>query len=180
MKCYEINEYAKHIMDMNGWTIHTYGGTTYGKRGPVHPHDVLGDLIHAYPDGMDFPYLDVANAILSMSCPAPLVRGAYRVAYDVNNACDAIDYNTLDEAKAAAMDMYRDWIGETVEIMHDRKTPKDERLGLWQNMLYDCTAIVEKYDPETDEYEEYWYPSEEELESIGWTEENGKRHAAGN
>jgi hypothetical protein len=29
---------------------------------------------------------------------------------------------------------------------------------------------VQKYDPDDDEYHDYWCPSDEELEEIGWKE----------
>ena len=41
-------------------------------------------------------------------------------------------------------------------------------------MICNCSVRVDKYNPNTDEYEEYWEPSSEELKNIGWKIEEGE------
>ena len=52
-----IREYAKKILDDHGCDQYTYGGE-FSKH-------ILNDLKTEYPNGMEFPYIDVANAILN-------------------------------------------------------------------------------------------------------------------
>ena len=37
-------------------------------------------------------------------------------------------------------------------------------------MIWNCSVEVRKYDPMTDEYDEFWSPSYDDEEQLGWIE----------
>ena len=156
-----ILEYAHKILTDAGCDEFTYWGEQ--------SKHLVDDLKTAYPNGMKYPYIHVANAILSISRPKPIVRAKYRVFWDAHDTCDAIDAQTLGEAMDIVMELYESWIDEE-QMKWKTSEPTPAEKENWNEMIYACSAIVEKYDPETDEYFDEWYPSDEELEAIGWIE----------
>ncbi len=123
---------------------------------------------------MEFPYIDVANAILAISRPCPIVRAPYRMVYDGDSFIDGVDFDTLDVAKNDALDTLIQWQSEEVEhwsydsdgIMQ----PTEDEIESWDMMIANCSVWVEQYDPNTDEYETVWEPSYEDEKSVGWVE----------
>ncbi len=148
-----LEEYAKDILYSHGCDEYTYGGE-WSKH-------VLDDLKEAYPDGMEFPYVDVANAILSMSRPKPIVREPWLVHWWTDDCDDGFGCTSFDEAKECSFAVLVNWI----DSEYEEYAEDPESINY---MIYNCGAEVMKYNPMTDEYEEYWYPSHEELKEIGW------------
>ena len=160
-----VENYAMQILSENGCDCYTYGGE-YAKH-------VLEDLKEGYPDGMEFPYVDVANAILTISRPTPITRSPYHVTWETDNCCDGFDCESFESAKCAALDTLIEWeMEESQDWSFDPETyksqPTEEQKENWDYMIYNCGVSVYKYNPQTDEYDEVWSPSEEELDSIGW------------
>lgn len=148
-----ILDYALKILEDAGCDKHTYA---------LEPDDVImDDLKKAFPGGMEYPYVDVANAIIAVSERKPIYRAPWRVLFDSGESVDGIDAETLEEAKELVIETYYTW-------MEEEESTRD--CESWNEMIYSCSAVVGKYCPETDEYDEYWYPSDEELEAIGWKE----------
>ena len=145
-----LEEYAKDILYSHGCDEYTYGGE-WSK-------SVLDDLKEAYPDGMEYPYVDVANAILAMSRPQPIVREPWFVHWWTDHCDDGFGRESFEFAKESVFDILVEWVVEA----------QDDSAEDFDYMLYNCGAEVMKYNPMTDEYEEYWYPSNEELKEIGW------------
>ena len=156
-----INEYALNILKEHGCDCYTYGGE-FAKH-------CLADLKEAYPNGMEYPYVDVANAILAMSRPMPIVRKSYKVVWDNESCCDGHGCDTFEIAKSDVEEILVNWIVEEVATWKNNK-PSAENIENFNYMIYNCNAWVEKYNPDTDEYEEYWFPNDEFLKSIGWEE----------
>ena len=151
-----VETYAMNILKENKCDIYTYGGKFCG--------ELMDDLKRAYPDGMEFPYIDVANAILAVSRPEPIRRDAYMVCWDNDSCCDGFGVDTLEDAKRLAFEVLGGWMAET-EKEYPGNT--DE----WNYMINNCSVHVDIYNPNTDEYDDnYWYPSDDELETIGWVE----------
>ena len=73
--------YAMSILAETGCDCHSYG-TYFADK-------ILEDLKSGYPDGMEFPYEDVANEILAMSRPEPVVRKPWQMAWSTDSCCDA-------------------------------------------------------------------------------------------
>lgn len=162
----ELKQYAKKILRDAGCDLHTYGGE-WSKH-------IMDDLKQAFPDGMKFPYIDVANAILSMSTPEPIVRAPFHVTWDTDNCCDGYDVESLDAAKFSALDTMIEWMCEETmewEFKPDgTPAPTEEQIESWDYMIFNCCVSVTQYNPQTDEYETIWEPSDDELEEIGWHE----------
>lgn len=160
----DIKEYAKKILEENDCDIYTYGGEGAS--------EIMHDLIEAYmPQDLEYSYLEVANAILAMSRPRPIVRSPYRVAYVMDNFYDTLDVvlNDLEEAKKFTIGLFCDWIQkERKAIAWFDGEPTKLQAQEWDYMICDRSAVVEKYNPNTDDYEELWYPSDGELSAIGW------------
>ena len=154
-----LNEYAKKILADHNCDIYTYGGE-FSKY-------VLDDLKEEYPDGMEYPYVDVANAILEMSRPEPIKRAKWQMVWDTDSCCDGCYFDTFEAAKASAEDTLIEWEMEEVQGWTGYD-PTDEQIDSWNYMIYNCSVEVRKYNPDTDEYEEYWYPSYEDVKNLGW------------
>ena len=157
-----IEEYAKHILEENDCDIYTYGGEN--------SKHVLHDLKEAYCVGdLAYPYIDVANAILAMSRPKPIMRDPYRVLWDNEHSCDGHGSNSLEEAKDSALEILTNWIVEA-QAEWNSDTPTEDEKDNFNCMIWNCSVSVEEYNPATDEYEEVWSPSDDDLAQIGWKE----------
>ena len=158
-----LNELARKILRDSDCDEYTYGGSE--------SENILKDLMSVYDPGdlRPFTYIEVANEILSFSHPRPIERKPFRVAYDTENDCDAIDCDTFEDAKDTLWSTYTGWMDAERMDWNGEPTPQQKKD--WDFMLYNSAAVVQKYDPDIDEYEDYWYPSDEELASWGWTEE---------
>lgn len=155
----DVAEYAKQILEEHGCDCYTYGGEE--------SKHILDDLKTAYPDGMELPYIDVANAILAMSRPRPIERAAYKMVWDTDSCCDAIGFDSFGAAKCNAEDTLIEWAME--EWFEWEGEPTEEQKESWDYMVYNCGVHVEGYDPNTDTYKVVWSPSNEELKALGWT-----------
>ena len=156
-----INEYAKKILADAGCDEYTYGGEQ--------SKHVLDDLKEAFPGGMEFPYVDVANAILEMSRPRPIYRAPYHVVWDTDNCTDAYDAGTFEWAKDSALETLAEWEAEQAHnYPANIREWTEKQIEDWDYMIYNCGVAVYKYDPDTDEYEEEWSPDTEDLEGVGW------------
>ena len=154
-----VEAYAMKILADHGCDCYTYGGA-YGSH-------VLDDLKEAYPDGMEFPYVDVANAILAISKVKPIYKAPFIMAFDTEDNSDGIDCKTLEAAQAMAEDTLIEWMVDERNCWKDVFHPTEDELNRYNYMICNCSVWVSKYNPMTDEYEECWEPSYEEL---GWKE----------
>lgn len=155
----EIKEYARKILTDAGCDAYTYGG--------VDGETILRDLKEGYPNGMQFPYIDVANAIISISKVRPIKRATWHVIWNAEDCTDGFDCPSLGAAKCAAEDTMFNWLCDARDEWADMFNPTDEELDDFNYMIYNCDAGVYKYNPDTDEYEEYWFP---DCEKLGWKE----------
>ena len=154
-----LKEYALKILTDAGCDEYTYGGEWSKK--------IMDDLKQAFPDGMEYPYIEVANAILAMSRPQPIERAPFKMVYDTDHCCDSVDCDSEEEARDAALDCLHEWMAQNMSgWKHDE--PSDADKEWWDYMIYNNSVYVVKYNPETDEYETVWEPSYEDEESIGW------------
>ena len=157
----ELKEYAKKILEDHDCDEHTYGGE-YSKY-------ILRDLKEGYPDGMEFPYIDVANAILGMSTPEPISRAPWRIVFDTDTDCDGIDCESFEQAEAYAIDILTGWaVEQTRNYPLNPKEWSEKQAEDWDYMYWNCVVWVNKYNSDTDEYDEYWSPSNEDYEAIRW------------
>ena len=162
MKNYSVEDYAKKILVDAGCDEYTYGGE-FSKY-------VLRDLKEAFPNGMEFPYVDVANAILAISRARPIKRAPWLMVWDTDSCCDDIECESFEQAKGEAEDTLIIWMCDERDTWKDVFIPTEEELENYNYMIYNCSVRVDKYNPDTDEYEEYWEPSYEDEELIGWKE----------
>ena len=157
-----VEAYAMKILAEHGCDCYTYGGES--------GETVLADLKEGYPEGMEFPYVDVANAIISISRVRPIKRSPYHMVWDTDNYTDGVDCDSLEQAKADAIDTLADWMAQARMEWKDVFSPTEEELDDYNYMICNFCVWVSKYDPHKDEYDEYWAPSYEDEEDIGWRE----------
>lgn len=148
-----LESYAMKILADSGCDMYTYGNDGQEKH-------LLNDLREAFPDGMEFPYIDVANAILSISRPRPIVKHPYMVTWENENDCDGYGVESFEAARTEAEDTLIGWMMESINDSDDD----------WNYMIYNCGVSVQKYNPANDKYEECWTPNYDELKAIGWEE----------
>ena len=155
-------DYAWKILAENGCDCYTYG--------ECDSEWCIRDLKMAYPDGMEYPYLEVANAILSISRRRPLVRPPYRIVWDsgTTHASDVIPEDSIWKAQAVALYTLSDWVECFREEWPDDSTVSPEQAEAWNRMIEEDTIWVEEYHRETDTYVTCWAPTEEDLQRIGW------------
>ena len=155
-------DYARKILADNGCDCYTYG--------ECDPEWCIRDLKTTYPEGMDYPYLEVANAILSISRPRPIVREPYRVVWDsgTTHSSDAFMEDSLWRAQSGCLYILRDWMETMRNEWPDGGTVSPEQIEAWNRMIEEDTVWVEKYHPGTDTYKMYWAPAEDDLRTIGW------------
>lgn len=155
----EVEEYARKILAEHGCDEYTYGDES--------AETVLNDLKKGYPNGMSLPYVEVANAIKRISKPHLIERKPFCVVWDCDSFSDGMGCDTFDEAKSDAFETLIQW--EVDEIQNWKsQNPTEEEKENWDYMIYNSISYVKKYNENTDEYEDYWYPSDEELKEIGW------------
>ena len=157
-----LESYAMKILADHGCDCYTYGDEC--------AKDILSDLKEGYPDGMEYPYIDVANAILAISRPKPIVRAQYIMAFDMEDNSDGIEFDSFEAAKADAEDTLVEWMVEERNRWKNVFHPTEEELDNYNYMICNCSVWVAKYNPNTDEYETEWEPSYEDEEALGWKE----------
>ena len=156
----ELETYARKILADHGCDIYTYGGE-WSKY-------ILDDLKKEYPDGMEFPYVDVANAILEISRAKPIERKPWQVVWSTEDCTDGYGCDSFDEANDSALDTLATWQAEKIAEFKDCFNPTEEEIDDYDYMIANFYVKVYKYNPNTDEYEEYWEPSYEDEKSVGW------------
>lgn len=158
-----VEAYALQVLAKAGCDCHTYDGE--------YANHLMDDLKTGYPDGMKYPYVDVANAILAISRPRPIVRKPWMVIYDTDSVTDGIGCDSFEDAKDTTMELFCSWMNQERgdwKIENNEYAPTDEQKDNWNYMIETCHIYVQKYNAYKDEYEDYWDPDNEGLIKIGW------------
>lgn len=161
----KLEDYALKILTDAGCDVHTYGGDQ--------AKHIMDDLKQAFPDGMpEYTYIEVANAILAMSRPQPITRDQFIVVWDTDSCCDSYGAESLEWAKESALDTLCEWMNEEVRDWKfspdGTHLPTQEQKDSWDYMIYNCWVEVRQYNPNTDEYDDIWEPSDDDLTELGW------------
>ena len=90
----------------------------------------------------------------------------YMVVWNTEDCIDGIPVETFYDAKETALVILNEWARDGLTIIDENDFSDEIRDG-WNQMIENCWVEVRKYNPETKEYEKFWSPSEEDLESIG-------------
>lgn len=157
-----VEAYAWSILREHECDEYTYSGE-FAKY-------VLEDLKQAYPNGMEYPYIEVANAILSITKEKPVVRKPFLMVWDNDSCVDGDGRDSFDDAQADALGTLIFWMTEQRRTWKDFLAPTEEELEEYNYMIQTSSVHIDKYNPDTDEYDEFWYPSYEDEEDIGWKE----------
>lgn len=83
-------------------------------------------------------------------------RHKYTVCWENEHSSDGHDEPNLALAKSSCFEILRGWMTS----FDDGDTSVDD----WDAMIENCSAWVMR------DEEDYWYPSDRQLESIGWVE----------
>ena len=158
---HDLMNYAMEILTKAGCDCYTYGGEQ--------AKYLLKDLKTEYPNGMKFPYVDVANAILSISRPEPIVRAPWEMVWSTDDCTDGERYDSFEAARESALDTLIHW-AVWERSRWGSEIPNEGEKESWNYMIYNFYTEVRKYDPDKDEYVEYWVPSYAEEKMIGWEE----------
>lgn len=156
-----VEEYARKILSDHDCDEYTYGDEN--------SKYIMDDLKTEYPEGMEFPYIEVANAILAISHPRPIERTPYVVAWYTYSASDEYGCDSLEAALCSAEDTLLNWQMEEISGW-SVDGPTEEQIESWDYMIYNCGVSIWKYNPDTDEYEEEWEPDEDFQRRLGWDE----------
>lgn len=160
----EVKTYTLEVLKEHGCSEHVYHG--------VPGEEIILDLKNAYPNGMKYPYVDVANAILLLSKPTLIHRAPYRMIYDLGHTVDGVDFDTLEEAQDDAIETLINWMCDFYSehnISEPDKTKwTEEQQEDWDMMINECSTCVAQYDPNKDEYKIIWYPPGQKEKEIGW------------
>ena len=160
----KVAEYARKILTYHGCDETSYYG--------INGEQIVADLKEAYPDKMEYPYVEVANAIMSLSKPTFIRRSPYRMVFDMGHTVDVIDFDCFEAAQNDAIETLVQWMCEFTMENHiennDLTTWTEKQKEDWDYMIYDCSVCVSKYDPDTDEYYTCWEPTYKDEEEIGW------------
>lgn len=156
-------EFAAKLLADNGCNEHTYCGA-FGAQ-------LMKDLKNEFPDGMPepFTYLEIANAILSMSRPEPIERAPFKVMWGNGGGCGSIARDTLESAIETAESVLAGWIVQE-QAGWESDVPTQTEADDFNYMIDNCSANVWEYDPKKDTYRPLWEPPDDLLESIGWVE----------
>lgn len=156
-----LNELARKILRDADCDEYTYGG--------AESENIMTDIMSVYEpkDLAPYTYVEVANEILSFSHPRPIERKPFRVLWETSGVCDADEADSFEEAKSIMENTFCFWMEEEYASWKSTE-PTTENIERWNIMIYDCHQMVQKYDPNTDEYEDYWEFTDEELDSMGW------------
>lgn len=154
-----VEEYGRKILAEHGCNEYTYGDEK--------AETVLNDLKTEYPDGMEFPYVDVANAIKRISKPHMIERKPFAAIWSTYDCCDCILCKTFEEAKETTINILTSWQAEATSEWKSG-TPTEEEVSSWDGMILECEAYVGKYNPDKDDYDDYWLPDDQDLKEIGW------------
>ena len=162
-EAFTLEGYALQILAEHGCDCYTYDGE--------YANHLMDDLKQEYPDGMKYPYVDVANAILAISRPKPIVRKPWMVVYDTDDMTDGFGCDSFEEAKDDALGILCNWMNAergTWKVENHIPVPDEEQKENWNYMIETCSVYVQKYIPYTDEYETCWNPDDHDLKNIGW------------
>lgn len=157
-----IKAYARKILSDHGCDEYSYGG--------ISGESILSDLKEAYPNGMEYPYVDVANAIMEISKMRPIIRKPWMMLWDNDDACDGVGCDSFEQALALVEDTFIEWMWQARQEWIDPFCPTKEELEKYNYMIVSYSAYVAKYNSDIDEYEEYFMFFDEDLEQIGWKE----------
>lgn len=96
----------------------------------------------------------------------------YKMVWETECCVDSIDYETLEEAKANAIETLYFWMKSQVIDNKYPMNPKEwneKQIEEWDYMIYNCgVSIRDKTKYNDKDFGEIWEPSNEELKEIGW------------
>ena len=96
----------------------------------------------------------------------------YKMVWETENCVDGIDYATLEEAKASAIETLCQWMKNQIVDNEYPTNPNkwnEKQIEDWNYMIYNCGVSVRdnaKYNDE--DFGEIWELSDKELKEIGW------------
>ena len=108
--------------------------------------------------------------IISVSRMKPIDRPRWKVLWDTADCCDSYTTQSLEQGKLDALDTLIMWMSEQRNTWADVFCPTEDELEDYNYMIFNSSVGVSRYNNMTDEYEDFWTPSDKELENIGWKE----------
>lgn len=168
----EVREYAMRLLVNEGCDLDCYSDENYAK-------DAERDLVEYEKEHGKMPYSikEVANALIKIGNQQPkkvVMEAPYMFCWETQTTTDGFGKDSYEIAKAAVIDdllgsiaiEIQDWEFDENGIPH----PTEEQIEHWNYMICNCGAWVEKWNPVTQEYEEFdgSYLTDWEYREIGW------------
>lgn len=100
----------------------------------------------------------------------------YCLFFDMGDSCDGIEFDDFDEAKYEAFEILSGWICDEQGTWFCDENGKPHisqgDIESWDCMIDDCSVYIaewnDKYNEFFDPKGDYWYPSDEDYNKIGW------------
>lgn len=109
-----------------------------------------------------FGVASIADELISIGNSVENKKSRYLVVWDTDSETCGIEAgNNFEVAKSRAMEILIEW---QCQFGGDGQNSRDD----WDYMIYNCGVKVYKLNPDTNEHEEFWYPSSEDCKKIGW------------
>lgn len=167
-----VREYAMHLLVNSGCDLDCYADRNYAK-------DAEKDLVFYEEEHGKMPYSieDIAAALIQIGNEQPekvIERLPYMLRWDTDDTSDGYEIENYGTAKAEVEDTLLLWAAEEVHNWQFDENgiphPTEEQIENWDYMIYNCNAWVEKWNPVTQEYEEFdgSYLTDWEYHEIGW------------
>jgi len=150
-------KYAKELLEQYECKESAYKGVDLEK--------IESELKEDFPEGMPFPYGDVAKSLREIGDAVPdPQKKPFMMLWSNDSCADGVEYETLEEAKNGAFGCLESWM-EVAELEY----PQDDEQ--WNNMLETCSVSVVQLNEETGEHDiEIWELSDDDAKEIGWIE----------
>lgn len=166
---YTLREWTIKLLEDCGCNLDCYkDNNCVSKNGYA---DALKDLeIYKADNKCDFPFpiWVIATELQAIGNEQPEPKKKpYCMICETDSDCDGVEYDDLESAKDGAIECLVNWqVDERNRHPIDYNDWTEQDIDDWNYFIDNCSARVNIYMPETDNYE--WYPSAEQEKEIGW------------
>ena len=89
----------------------------------------------------------------------------FLVVWNTEDCCDGFEQDDFESAKRSVWEIYEGWLQDALLISASEPDFQPED---WDVMIDNCWAEIKILNPDTNQYDHYWYPSDADLTDIGW------------
>ena len=97
-------------------------------------------------------------------------RKPWCVVWNTLSDTDGVYCDSLEDAKDVCVEILIGWMESEPVYAYGVENATEEEIDDWNYMVMNCYTEIYKYNPDTDEYEEYCFLSEDDEREIGFVE----------